>query len=95
MNHRCTSAKKGTSIYERCWCKGRTTFWDLLEKTAIRGAEGWEQARSQTVFSPNHCRNPSGAGNRITYVYVYEYRLGLLPAITFVTCYNPDRTKKK
>src|SRR5262245_16440398 len=34
-SHSCTSAKKATSIYGRCWCRGRTTFWDRLERTAI------------------------------------------------------------
>ena len=39
-NHRCASAKKAMSIYAHCWCRGRTTFWDALEKIAICGADG-------------------------------------------------------
>ena len=31
------SAKKETAICARCWCRERTTFWDLLEKTVICG----------------------------------------------------------
>ena len=34
----CTSVKKETVISERCWCKGRTTFWDPLDRTVICGA---------------------------------------------------------
>jgi len=37
-SHRCTSANKGTSIYERCWCRERTIFWDPLGKIVIYGA---------------------------------------------------------
>jgi len=28
------------NIYERCWYRGRTTFWGLLEKIVICGAGG-------------------------------------------------------
>src|SRR4029077_10641375 len=37
-SRRCTSARKAIPICERCWCKGHTTFWDPLERTAIGGA---------------------------------------------------------
>jgi len=33
-----SSARKAIRLYERCWCRGRTTFWGHLERTAIRGA---------------------------------------------------------
>src|SRR5271155_4552275 len=29
-NRSCTSARKAIRIYERCWCRVRTTFWDRL-----------------------------------------------------------------
>jgi len=47
VNHRCASAMKGTSIYEHCWCRGRTTFWDLLEKIVICGAGGRNSRREE------------------------------------------------
>src|SRR5215471_12834851 len=34
---RCTSANKETSIHGRCWCRERTTFWDLLGRIVIYG----------------------------------------------------------
>jgi transposase len=46
-NHRCASAKRGTSIYGRCWCREHTTFWDLLEKTVICGAGGRSSRRGE------------------------------------------------
>src|ERR1700758_5317467 len=29
----CTSARKEIHTYERCWCRGRNTFWVRLEGT--------------------------------------------------------------
>ena len=46
-NHRCASAKKETSIYGRCWCKGHTTFWDLLGKTVTCVAGGGSSRREE------------------------------------------------
>jgi len=40
VSRSCTSARKAIRIYERCWCRERTTFWDRLERTAICGAGG-------------------------------------------------------
>jgi len=31
----CTSARKAIPIFERCWCRAHTIFWDRLERTAI------------------------------------------------------------
>ena len=37
-SRRCTSARKGIPICERCWFKERSTFWDRLGRTAICAA---------------------------------------------------------
>jgi transposase len=34
-NRKCTSVKKAIRICERCWCKGRSTFWDHSGWTVI------------------------------------------------------------
>jgi hypothetical protein len=36
-----------TSIYGRCWCRGRTTFWDRLAKIVICGAGGRNSRREE------------------------------------------------
>src|SRR6266513_6336539 len=36
-SRRCTSVKKEILICGPCWCRGRTTSWDPLEKTVICG----------------------------------------------------------
>jgi len=50
-NSRCTSARKETSIYERCWFRERITSWDRLEKTLICDAGGrstWREKGQET-----------------------------------------------
>src|ERR1035437_1954973 len=34
-NRNCTLVRREIRIYERCWSRGRTIFWDRLEPTAI------------------------------------------------------------
>jgi len=45
-NHRSTSAKRATNIYGRCWCRGHTTFCNLLGKIVIYG-DGEESSPSK------------------------------------------------
>src|ERR1700734_3866158 len=34
-NRSCTLVRREIHIYEHCWCKVRTIFWDVSERTAI------------------------------------------------------------
>ena len=54
-NHRCASAKRETSIYGHCWCKGRTTFWDPLGKT-VTCVAGDESSRREEGKPPRNGR---------------------------------------
>jgi transposase len=54
-SHRCTSARRETSIYGRCWCRGRTTFWDRLGKIVICGA-GDRNSRREEGKTPRNGR---------------------------------------
>jgi len=56
-NHKCASAKKGTSIYGHCWYRGHTTFWDPSGKIVICGAglklsaRGGKNAKKRAVVA--------------------------------------------
>jgi hypothetical protein len=39
--------RRETNIYERCWYRGHTTFWDHLEKIVICGAGGRSSRREE------------------------------------------------
>jgi tetratricopeptide (TPR) repeat protein len=43
------------AIYGRCWCRERTTFWDLLGKIVIYGA-GEESSPSEEEKTPRNER---------------------------------------
>jgi len=48
-------SKEGTSIYGRCWCRGRTTFWDRSGKIVICGA-GDRNSRREEEKTPRNGR---------------------------------------
>jgi hypothetical protein len=57
VSHRCTSAKRGTIIYGRCWCKGHYFFRTFGEDSDLR-RRGQQLAAQE---GKNTLRNGRGA----------------------------------
>src|SRR5205807_6992047 len=57
-----TLARKAIPICEPCWCKGRSTFWGRLVRTAALGPEAGRAGRKKRQEAGHHCHGKKAGG---------------------------------
>src|SRR5260370_40533796 len=99
-NRNCTLVRREIRIYERCWSRGRTIFWDRLGPTAIYdgGDSNWRregermgrnERRSRWRESWRGCCIGWGAVEKLTKPRATSEETRWLPVASFGPKFQP------